>query len=153
MTQTEEEKLAAKAAKDAEKAAAKAAKDAEGADQEPSSAGSEPSDELSVVNEAIKTVESEGVKVRRPQPGSIAARQLLHFAAQPKVRYRLARQAGEKVGAFTPVTVNDLMITVLHGFNVNIPEDIATYLDDSQAITDNALTDAALKELPKELQV
>lgn len=112
----------------------------------------EVADEMAPINKAIKAIESEGVKVRRPQPNSPAATQLFYFASQPKIRYRLARPAGEKAGAFTPVTVNDLMITVMHGFNVDLPQDIANILDESQQITDNAIHKNELKDLPAQLQ-
>lgn len=92
------------------------------------------------------------VKVRRPQPGSAAARQLHYFAGQDIVRYRLPKSADELPGAFEAPQVNDLMITVMKGVSVNLPEDIAKILDDSQNISDNARQNASLKELPGALQ-
>lgn len=98
-------------------------------------------DEVAVINANIALIESGNggnVKVRRPQPGSSAAKQLAHFASQDRVRYRLPKAADEVPGSFESPQVNDLMITVVKGVSVNLPEDIAKILDDSQNISDNA---------------
>ena len=87
------------------------------------------------LDEAIKIIECPGVHVRRPQPGSVAEAQLFYFASQPKVRYRLARAAGERLDAFETDVTNDLMITFQKGVNLDMPEDIAKYFDDSLGIT------------------
>lgn len=92
------------------------------------------------------------VKVRRPQVGSDAMNQLAYFAKQPKVRYRLTRSADEPKGAYETHTVNDLMITIGRGVNVNLPEDVAKNLDDSQSIPDEKRQEAALKDIPSQLQ-
>lgn len=92
------------------------------------------------------------VKVRKPQPESVAARQLAYFAKQPKVRYRLPKSADDTKDSYEPFQVNDLMITVKKGASVNLPEDIAEGFDASQNISDNARTSVALKELPSALQ-
>lgn len=109
-------------------------------------------DPMAQINADIQKVSNEGLKVRRPQPVSTAATQLHYFASQPSVRYRLPRAAGERAGSFETVIVNDLMITIMKGVNCNMPEDVAKYLDDSLSITDNALNNAALKNIPAELQ-
>jgi len=107
---------------------------------------------LSSVDEDMKKVEMDGVKVRKPQAGSIAAKQLAYFANQEKVRYIYPRASGEKRGSFETYIVNDLMITVEKGVPVNLPEDIAMGFDNSRQVTDAAVEQNALKDLPSELQ-
>lgn len=100
----------------------------------------------------MKAVEMEGVKVRRPPPGSVAAMQLHYFAEQEKISYIYPRNAGEKRGSFETYTVNNLMVTVQKGAKVRLPEDIASGFDNSRQITDAALDSGSLKDLPSELQ-
>lgn len=98
-------------------------------------------DEMAVIKENIALIEKGNggaVKVRQPQPNSPAANQLEYFAKQPQVRYRLPKSADDSTDSFEAPQVNDLMITIKKGVSVNIPEDIAKILDDSQNISDNA---------------
>ncbi len=110
-------------------------------------------DDGMTLEKAIAIVECPGVHVRRPQPGSVAERQLFHFANQEKVRYRLPRASGDPKGAFETDVTNDLMITVEKGVTVSLPDDVAQSFDDAQGITDAALhSHLNLKDTPQELR-
>jgi hypothetical protein len=103
------------------------------------------------IEEDMKVIEMNGVKVRKPAPESIPARQLHYFAEQPKVRYHLPRSQGDPKGAFEPYQVNDLMVTVEKGKTVSIPQDIADGFDAAFRITDAAINKDALKDVPDQL--
>lgn len=72
-----------------------------------------------------------------------------HFAKQPKVRIMIPREKTDPVGAFETVQINGYTFRIIKGEYVEVPEQIAQIIMDSQQQTEQAIANA-LKKIPED---
>ena len=97
--------------------------------------------------EAIKTPKPEKPKVEEPKNEMEFWRQ--HFAKQPKVRIMIPREKTDPVGAYETVQINGYTFQIIKGEYVDVPEQIAQIIMESQQQTEQAIANA-LKKIPED---
>lgn len=96
-----------------------------------------------VTAEIPSTIDGPGVKCDRAPHGSRAYTMLRALAAQPKTRFIIPLDKGEKKGsAFAPVVMNGLRINILKGVFVELPVQVAEHLQESYYATEDAVNNA-----------
>lgn len=85
-----------------------------------------------------------GIKEEHVPVGSKAEKMKEHLAKQPKVKILIPLESKEKIGATESVILNGYRVNILKGVYVEVPEQVAEVIMDSQKQTRKAL-DHALK--------
>jgi len=73
----------------------------------------------------------------------------LHFAKQPKKSIMIPREKSDPVGAYETVQINGYTFQITKGVYVEVPEQIAQIIMDSQQQTEQAIANA-LKKIPED---
>lgn len=101
--------------------------------------------------EEIKEIKKEDTKTEVKEPKvevlSKFERTKRALAAQPKVRIMIPREKNDPIGAFETVQINGYTFQIIKGEYVEVPEQIATIIMESQQQTEQAIA-RALKRIP-----
>lgn len=91
----------------------------------------------------------EGIKEDHVPVGSKAERMREHLSKQPKVRILIPLEGRERLGITVPVTINGYRMNIMKGLYVNVPEQVAEIIMESQKQTVSALNNSLNLGNPK----
>jgi hypothetical protein len=106
-------------------------------------------DKPTVVKPQADETKNKQEEIKIEEPKNEMEKWKLHFAKQPKKSIMIPREKSDPVGAYETVQINGYTFQITKGVYVEVPEQIAQIIMESQQQTEQAIA-TALKKIPED---